>query len=149
MAASLCIHISSPTKEDKQAIDFFNEAEWTADSEAVLLQKLHELLALIRPIGSSIQLNIEVEVKDSHYAIFLIQKRVHQEIEINQQKLSPREMEVLTLIMQGYTNQEIADKLFISFETVRSHRKNILLKTGSKNTAALINYYHNTFSDSR
>jgi DNA-binding CsgD family transcriptional regulator len=56
-------------------------------------------------------------------------------------------MEVLGLIMQGLTNQEIADKLFISFETVRSHRKNILLKTGSKNTASLINYYHQTFSD--
>ena len=149
MAASLCIHISSPAKEEKQVIDFFSESEWTADSEAVLLQRLHELLALIRPLSSSIQLNIAVEVKDSQYAVFLIQKRVHQEIEINQQKLSPREMEVLGLIMQGFTNQEIADKLFISFETVRSHRKNILIKTNSKNTVALINYYHNTFSDQR
>jgi DNA-binding CsgD family transcriptional regulator len=49
--------------------------------------------------------------------------------------------------MQGYTNHEIAGKLFISYETVKSHRKHILLKTGAKNTAALINYYHQTFFD--
>ncbi len=51
------------------------------------------------------------------------------------------------LIMQGFTNNEIAEKLFISYETVKSHRKHILLKTGAKNTAALINYYHQTFFD--
>jgi DNA-binding CsgD family transcriptional regulator len=147
MGASLCVHISSPAKEDKQAIDFFHEADWTPDSEADLIQRLHELLSLMRPIGSSIQLNIEIEVKDPQYAVFLIQKKIHQSLEFNHQKLSAREMEVLGLIMQGLTNQEIADKLFISFETVRSHRKNILLKTGSKNTASLINYYHQTFSD--
>jgi DNA-binding CsgD family transcriptional regulator len=47
--------------------------------------------------------------------------------------------------MLGYTNHQIAEKLFISYETVRSHRKNILTKTGASNTAALINYYHQTF----
>ncbi|MBL0133790.1 MAG: helix-turn-helix transcriptional regulator [Chitinophagaceae bacterium] len=47
--------------------------------------------------------------------------------------------------MQGHTNNDIAEKLFISYETVKSHRKNILEKTGAKNTAALINYYHQTF----
>ncbi|MFZ0456799.1 MAG: helix-turn-helix transcriptional regulator, partial [Ignavibacteriaceae bacterium] len=61
--------------------------------------------------------------------------------------LSVREIEVLGLIMLGYTTKEIADKLFISYETVKSHRKNILEKTGAKNTASLINYYHHTFFD--
>ncbi len=56
-----------------------------------------------------------------------------------------REIEILGLIMLGYTNQQIAEKIFVSFETVRSHRKHILEKTGAKNTAALINYYHETF----
>jgi DNA-binding CsgD family transcriptional regulator len=70
------------------------------------------------------------------------------EVVINHEHLSVREIEVLGLIMQGMTNNEIAEKLFISYETVRSHRKNILRKTGAKNTAALINYYHQTFFDS-
>lgn len=51
--------------------------------------------------------------------------------------LSRREKEVLNLMFDGLTNKEIAQKLFISLETVKSHRKHILDKTGSKNTAAI------------
>lgn len=54
--------------------------------------------------------------------------------------LSSREMEVLILICQGLSNQEIADKLFISKRTVDKHRANILLKTGCRNTANLVYY---------
>ena len=54
--------------------------------------------------------------------------------------LSARELEVLPLICQGMSNQEIADKLFISKRTVDKHRANILLKTGCKNTASLVVY---------
>ena len=52
--------------------------------------------------------------------------------------LTRREKEVLNLIADGYTNPEIAEKLFVSTSTVDSHRKNMLLKLGVKNTAALI-----------
>jgi DNA-binding NarL/FixJ family response regulator len=52
--------------------------------------------------------------------------------------LTRREVEVLTLIADGLTNQEIADKLFISSWTVDSHRKNLLLKFNAKNTAILV-----------
>lgn len=52
--------------------------------------------------------------------------------------LSPREIEVLKHIADGYTNQEIADKIFISPLTVDSHRKNLLMKLNARNTAALI-----------
>ncbi|WP_299824741.1 response regulator transcription factor [uncultured Pontibacter sp.] len=54
--------------------------------------------------------------------------------------LSKREMEVLALIAEGYTNAEIADKLFTSKRTIETHRQNILEKTKSKNTAKLIKY---------
>lgn len=52
--------------------------------------------------------------------------------------LTAREKEVLGLIAEGLTNQEIAEKLFISILTVDSHRKNLLAKFGVKNTAAMI-----------
>lgn len=52
--------------------------------------------------------------------------------------LTRRETEVLKLVAEGLTNQEIADKLFISAWTVDSHRKNLLLKFGAKNTASLV-----------
>lgn len=58
----------------------------------------------------------------------------------NSQKLTltRREVEILSLISDGLTNQEIANKLFISCSTVDSHRKNLLLKLDAKNTAQLI-----------
>lgn len=54
--------------------------------------------------------------------------------------LSKREIEILLLITEGYTNLEIADRLFTSKRTVEGHRQNLIDKTGSKNTAALVRY---------
>ncbi len=54
--------------------------------------------------------------------------------------LSQRELEILLAICAGMSNQEIADKLFISKRTVDKHRANIMLKTGSRNTANLVVY---------
>lgn len=58
--------------------------------------------------------------------------------EHNQPLLTRREIEVLKLIAEGLTNQEIADKLFVSASTVDSHRKNLISKLQVKNTAALV-----------
>ena len=52
--------------------------------------------------------------------------------------LSSREREILLLVCRGLSNQEIADRLFISKRTVDKHRANILEKTGCKNTASLV-----------
>lgn len=54
--------------------------------------------------------------------------------------ITDREMEVLRLIVDEYTNQEIADELFVSVRTVDAHRRNLLQKTGAKNTAGLVKY---------
>lgn len=54
--------------------------------------------------------------------------------------LSEREIEILSLISKGFSNQEISEKLFISKRTVDKHRSNIIEKTGSKNTASLVMY---------
>jgi DNA-binding NarL/FixJ family response regulator len=52
--------------------------------------------------------------------------------------ISRREQEILALIAEGYTNPQIAGKLFVSQFTVDSHRKNLLAKLNVKNTASLI-----------
>lgn len=54
--------------------------------------------------------------------------------------LTEREKEVLKLIAREYTTQEIADKLFISTNTVETHRKNLLSKLGAKNIAGLVKF---------
>lgn len=52
--------------------------------------------------------------------------------------ITRREKEVLELIAEGLTNGEIAEKLFISNTTVDTHRKNLLVKFQTKNTASLV-----------
>jgi DNA-binding NarL/FixJ family response regulator len=54
--------------------------------------------------------------------------------------LSKRETEVLGLIAEGLTNNEIANRLFTSRRTVEGHRKNLIDKTGARNTATLIRF---------
>lgn len=56
----------------------------------------------------------------------------------NQPTLTSREKEILTLISEGFTNPQIAEKLFISLYTVETHRKNLLSKFKTNNTASLI-----------
>jgi DNA-binding NarL/FixJ family response regulator len=61
--------------------------------------------------------------------------------EILQRKiLSDREIEVMSLIVQGYINKEIAEKLNIGLATVITHRKNIMDKLGFKSVSALTIY---------
>lgn len=53
--------------------------------------------------------------------------------------LSKREIEILKYISDGLASKQIADKLFLSINTVNQHRKNMLYKSGSLNTAELVN----------
>ena len=62
------------------------------------------------------------------------------EIPNSEDPLSDRELEILVEVCRGLSNQEIADKLFISKRTVDKHRANILEKTECKNTANLVVY---------
>ncbi|MDH4473294.1 MAG: response regulator transcription factor [Fluviicola sp.] len=54
--------------------------------------------------------------------------------------LSERELEIITLIAEGLTNNQIADHLFLSAHTINTHRKNIMAKLGVKNTAGIVMY---------
>ena len=54
--------------------------------------------------------------------------------------LSPREIEVLDLVAQGYTNQQIADRLRLSVKTVETYRSRLVEKLGLKSRADLVRY---------
>lgn len=54
--------------------------------------------------------------------------------------LTNRELEILRLIAQGYSNVDIGEKLYLSHLTVKTHRANILRKLGLKNSLALVKY---------
>ncbi len=55
-----------------------------------------------------------------------------------QDNLTPRERQILLLLSRDLTSKELARSLYISFETVKSHRRNLLLKLGSKTTGGLV-----------
>lgn len=67
----------------------------------------------------------------------LVQKEKHQKPKSD---LTQREKEVLNLIVQEYTSKEIAEKLFVSKQTVDTHRINIMQKTACKTLVGLIKY---------
>ncbi len=51
-----------------------------------------------------------------------------------------RELEILALVSEGYTNQEIAERLYTSKRTVEGHRQSLIEKTGVRNSSALIRF---------
>lgn len=135
-----------------------------------IAQKLHELVNLIikyypahpsYPFANELMSNVltgiyqtEEELK-THCAIedeilrpALIKSKDHSAKGANadalkdksQEELSDREKEVLTLVVQGLINKEIADKLHLSLHTVLSHRKNIAKKLNIHSTAGLTIY---------
>ncbi len=57
--------------------------------------------------------------------------------------LSKRELEIFKLLTKGFNSRQIAKELNISYYTVRTHRKNILVKLDKKNTAEMISYILN------
>jgi len=59
---------------------------------------------------------------------------------ITAQELRSREKEILKAVAQGHTNQEIAEKLFLSIHTITTHRKNITAKLGIKTISGLTLY---------
>lgn len=60
--------------------------------------------------------------------------------ENDQEKLSKREMEILQLVVEGFSNKEISEKLFISIRTVETHKTHVLQKLNLKSTVDLVKY---------
>jgi DNA-binding NarL/FixJ family response regulator len=86
----------------------------------------------------------KTELLSAVHAIYAGQQYLSAEVaqvlkeKTQQLHITKREKEVLWLIANGYTNHEIAGKLFISTDTVDSHRRKLLGKLNARNTAMLI-----------
>lgn len=77
-----------------------------------------------------------------NYITFEAEKALKYENELQNKlpKLTKREKEILLLITNGLTNNQISEKLFISIDTVDTHRKNLYSKMNVNNTAMLIRF---------
>ena len=72
--------------------------------------------------------------------ISTVRKLKEVETEKDPENLSSREKQILKLYIEGMSNQQIADKLFISIRTVESHKNHIMQKLGVKSTVELVKY---------
>lgn len=98
-----------------------------------------ELLSAIRAVAAgeffiSHKLSLNL-IKGDRKISFVTEDGKRLEVEF-----SAREVEILNLIAEGYTNEEIADKTFTSKRTIETHRRNMIEKTKTRNTASLIKF---------
>jgi len=92
-----------------------------------------ELLKAIRTIIGG-EKYFSKEIKDIY-----VENKFNKKKE-NEIKLTQREIDVITLIAQEFTTQEIADQLFLSKHTIESYRKNLIAKLDVRNLAGLTKY---------
>lgn len=147
MAIKLFINFLDSEQNLFEKIDFFCLSGKLCCDDLELIRKTSEILNLLKPNLIETTIHIETTVKDPSAALMQLKSQIKYESSVYREKLSLREIDVIGLIMQGLSNKEIAEKLFISFETVKTHRKNIFRKTGVTNAASLINYYNQAFKD--
>jgi len=109
----------------------------------------HDLVEAIKTVVSG-QNYFSDEVKNI-IMMNMVKKKSHVgKISGERIPLTNREKDVLQYIVKEYTNQEIAEKLFISVRTVDAHRRKKKKKTGARNTAGLVKYAieNNLFDES-
>lgn len=97
-------------------------------------------------LHSLFNFELDLSIYDSEYLILkkinhFIEKENHEHISLSSEsELSSREQDVLKEVALGFTNQQIAEKLFISQHTVITHRKKITAKLGIKTISGLTVY---------
>lgn len=129
--------------ETRQKFPAINIIGLSTSDQASTIKKMLENGAISYLLKDATQTElvtaIQMAAKGKNYINFSVAQVLKDNIPRHEIPLiTKREKEVLELIADGLTNQEIANKLFLSVTTVDSHRKNMLTKFCVKNSAALV-----------
>ncbi len=154
----MVLDISMPDKDGIEVIRTFKEEGKTC---AILVLTVHEDEALLREAvrlgaaGYILKHAAESELISAIRSVFRGELYIHPKMirsllqpEVSTpgkeqsmvEKLTSREEEVLKLIVQGYTNKQVADELGISIRTVEGHRGNLTEKLGIRSRVDLLRY---------
>jgi DNA-binding NarL/FixJ family response regulator len=102
--------------------------------------EVHQILQAVEFIASGKSYFSE-EASAALASAYMVEKDNSVTQSTNVELLSKRELEILKLVSEEKTNQEISKMLFISTRTVETHKRNILMKLKIKNVAGLVKYY--------
>jgi DNA-binding NarL/FixJ family response regulator len=126
------------------AISMFNEESFVSEilnngAKGYILKNTgrEELLKAIRTVAKG-DSYFSKDVTETIMKGLMNQRKASSKSSAFFPKLSRREKEVLKLIAQEFTTQEIADNLFISLKTVESHRSSLLSKLNARNSVGLV-----------
>ena len=133
---------------------FFVAMNVVLENKAFFLERRRKTIVLTLSLDTTSPLSefhclcINVSEQELIKSLLMLQQGAHGRGEhlppmpkaLQQKILTDREIEVMTLIVQGYINKEIAEKLNIGLDTVITHRKNIMDKLGMKSVSALTIY---------
>lgn len=158
----LILDISMPGKDGVEVLKEFNQKGFPAK---VIILSSYDDLKIIKEVmklgakgyltkkcaGQNIIEAIEAVYQEQEYfcdavrekifnIFFQNNPKVNKDVYIENPILSPREIEIITLICLEYSGKEISEQLFISTNTVETHRKNIMKKLQIKNTIGLVKY---------
>jgi len=159
----LLLDISMPNKDGIEVLKEFNEKGFPCK---VIILSSYDDLKIVKEVmklgakgyltkksaGENIIEAIEAVNKDEEYFDKHIREKIFANFTQNNPKLnkstfntenqflSERETEIITLISLEYSAREISEELFISINTVETHRKNIMKKLNTKNVIGLVKY---------
>lgn len=141
------------TNEDLKKLRF-SRNNWVKRSDRVSINVLQHSLGLAFDNDGRMQLEMVIACditafNNTHHHFYRLSK-YHTEgteellldgvFETTENPLTPREREVFTSLIKGKTSEEISQKLNISYETVKTHRRNLLAKTNSERSIDLLRF---------
>lgn len=158
----LVLDISMPKKDGIEVLKEFSQKDFPFK---VIILSSYDDLKLIKEVmklgakgyltkkcaGENIIEAIEAVYQGQEYFCDAVREKIFNSFTNNNPKLnkplyienpilSAREIEIITLISLEYSGKEISEQLFISMNTVETHRKNIMKKLQTKNTIGLVKY---------
>lgn len=158
----LILDINMPEKDGIEVIKEFSEKGFPCK---VIILSSHDDLRIIKEVmklgtsgyltkkcaGDNIVEAIQTVSRGEEYFCKSVREKIFSTVtkdnpKLNRQESNPnsilteRELEIITLISLEYSGKEISDRLFISTNTVETHRKNIMKKLDAKNSISLVKY---------
>lgn len=158
----LILDINMPEKDGIEVIKEFSEKGFPCK---VIVLSSHDDLRIIKEVmklgasgyltkkcaGENIVEAIQTVSRGEEYFCKSVREKIFSTLtkdnpKVNRQESNPnsilteRELEIITLISLEYSGKEISDRLFISTNTVETHRKNIMKKLDAKNSISLVKY---------